>query len=155
MTMNYKSYILSIIAIIAIGTSIVSAQNTEERQRRWMSDMREYKNEFLTREMELSQEQQDKFFPLYSAMEDEVYQLNKESRELERKVSSADNVSGLEYEATAKAMLDVKDKEAKIEATYFEKFKEILSAKQLFLLKRAETRFSRNMLNMHRDRKTK
>ena len=52
-------------------------------------------------------------------------------------------------------MLDVKDKEAKIEATYFEKFKEILSAKQLFLLKRAETRFSRNMLNMHRDRKTK
>ena len=105
--------------------------------------------------MELSQEQQDKFFPLYSAMEDEVYQLNKESRELERKVSSADNVSDLEYEATAKAMLDVKDKEAKIEATYFEKFKEILSAKQLFLLKRAETRFSRNMLNMHRDRKTK
>ena len=39
--MNYKSYILSIIAIIAIGTSMVSAQNTEERQRRWMSDMRE------------------------------------------------------------------------------------------------------------------
>ena len=74
--MNYKSYILSIIAIIAIGTSMVSAQNTEERQRRWMSDMREYKKEFLTREMELSQEQQDKFFPLYSAMEDEVYQLN-------------------------------------------------------------------------------
>ena len=99
--MNYKSYILSIIAIIAIGTSMVSAQNTEERQRRWMSDMREYKKEFLTREMELSQEQQDKFFPLYSAMEDEVYQLNKESRELERKVSSADNVSDLEYEATA------------------------------------------------------
>lgn len=83
-------------------------------------------------------------------MEKEIFQINKEVREMEKKVSSSSNVSDTEYEKTAEAMSEVKAQEAKIESEYFEKFSKILSKKQLFLLKRAENRFTRDMLNHHR-----
>lgn len=88
-------------------------------------------------------------------MEKEIYQINKDTREMERKISNAKDVSELEYEKTAEAMLEVKTKEAKIESEYFQKFTSILSKKQLFLLKRAETKFSKNMLQHHKTANSK
>lgn len=152
--MNRKHILIAFLTVLSF-TQVYAAGQEDNRQQRWLNDVREYKQDFLTREVELTQDQQTQFFPLYNAMENEIFQLNKDSRELERKVSAQNDVSDLEYETTAKAMLDVKNKEAQIESSYFDKYSKILSPKQLFLLKRAETRFSRNMLNHHRDRKTK
>ena len=58
---------------------------------------------------------------------------------------------GISNMEAAKLMVDVKTKEARIETEYFEKFAKILDSRQLFLLKRAETRFSRNMLQHHKE----
>jgi hypothetical protein len=48
----------------------------------------------------------------------------------------------------------VKLREGQIETAYFQKFARILTKKQLFLLKRAETRFTRSMLDHHRAART-
>ncbi len=113
--------------------------------------MRNYKYEFFIKEVGLSKEQQEKFFPEYEAMEKEIFAVNKEARDIEKKVSASTTpVSDTEYEAAALAMSKVKQKEGEIENEYFAKFEKILSEKQLFLLKRAENKFTQNILNHHR-----
>ena len=44
----------------------------------------------------------------------------------------------------------IKQKEGEIEMEYFTKFEKILSKKQLFLLKRAENKFTQSILNYHK-----
>ena len=44
-------------------------------------------------------------------------------------------------------------REGEIEAKYFDKFSKILTKKQLFLLKQAEVKFTREMLNKNKKRK--
>ena len=84
-------------------------------------------------------------------MEQEIYNVNLEARKAEQTISQKDDASNNDYLEAAKLMVDVKTKEARIETEYFEKFAKILDSRQLFLLKRAETRFSRNMLQHHKE----
>lgn len=89
-------------------------------------------------------------------MEEEVYQVNKEARDLEAKVSnSKEPVSDLEYAKTAEALSETTQKCAQIEDEYFKKFAKILTSKQLFLLKRAENRFAKSMISHSKQAKRK
>ena len=77
--------------------------------------------------------------------------VNKEARELERKISASTTpVSDTEYEAAATAMAKVRQEEGEIEMEYFAKFEKILTKKQLFLLKRAENKFTQSILSHHK-----
>ncbi len=138
--------------ITTLSFPIYAENDAVNNHKKWFSEVREYKQEFLTKEMNLTKEQQQAFFPLYKEMEQEVFKINMEAREMEKKVSCDASASDLEYEKAAQAMQEVKGNEAKVEAIYFDKFSKILSSKQLFQLKRAENRFTRSMLQHHKKR---
>lgn len=141
--------------IIAITTLVLSlplqAQKkkvtSRPNQTEWIKGVREYKYDMLIKEVGMSKEQQEAFLPLYQQMEEEIFKSNKEVRDLSNKIStSKEDVSDLEYGIAAEAMSNVTMVNAKIEAEYFKKFEEILSKKQLFLLKRAESRFAKSII---------
>ncbi len=115
-----------------------------------MKEVRNYKYEFFTKELELTKEQQSAFFPLYEEMEKELFNANKEAKDIEKKIAGDTSANDTEYEAAALAITKVSQKEGEIEMKYFEKFEKILNKKQLFLLKRAESKFTQQMLNHHR-----
>ncbi|MEF9923254.1 MAG: hypothetical protein RR061_00935 [Muribaculaceae bacterium] len=151
MTKKYFYYTLLLSLIFSFSATSVLAQGTKDKHGKWMKEVRDYKRDFMTKELELSKSQQQDFFPLYTEMEKEVFQINKEARDMEKKITaSKTNISDLEYEKVAEALSEVKSKEAQIEAEYFQKYSKILSKEQLFKLKRAENRFKRTMLNHHR-----
>ncbi|MGN0214607.1 MAG: hypothetical protein ACI4AH_07370 [Muribaculaceae bacterium] len=130
----------------------VAAQNRKNSSRpnqtEWLKGVRDYKHDLLVKEMELTKAQQDEFFPLYTQMEEEIFQANKQARDLENKISnSKEPVSDLEYAKAAEALSEVSMTCAKIEEEYFKKFAKILSSKQLFQLKRAENRFAKSMIS--------
>lgn len=133
--------------------SMVSAQDNGRKRpdrKEWFKQMRNYKHDFMTRELSLTKEQQEKFFPLYDEMEGQLHKIQRESMMLERKVnSSSASITDLEYEKAAEAMVEVKGKEAAVEEKYFSKFKGVLSAKQLFELKLAERKFTRELMKQH------
>lgn len=133
--------------------STVSAQDNGRKRpdrKEWFKQMRNYKHDFMTRELSLTKEQQEKFFPLYDEMEGQLHKIQRESMMLERKVnSSSASITDLEYEKAAEAMVEVKGKEAAVEEKYFSKFKGVLSAKQLFELKLAERKFTRELMKQH------
>lgn len=133
--------------VFALCNSSLAQSNDIEKQQKWMSEFREYKEEFLIKEMQLTADQQKAFFPLYHEMEDAIFTANKEARDIETKFASKENATDSEYQNAVGSIVDTKMTEAEIESKYFKKFSEILSSKQLFMLKKAESEFSRYLLN--------
>lgn len=131
----------------------LSAQNNQfsasDRQR-WLSEIREYKHEFLIRDLNLSKEQQKEFFPLYDAMEDDIEKLNQETREIEIRMQDNPDASDLDIENNARTIFEQKRAEGQIEMTYFDKFKTVLTPRQLLKLKSAERKFTQQLVNHHR-----
>ena len=139
--------IITFILAMCLATGSAMAQNNERPQRtEWGHKMLELKHEMIQKELDMTPSQKEQFMPLYEAMGKEIYVVNREVRELERKVSAKSDATDDEYSQAAEAMSNIKAKESEIESKYFEKFSKILSKKQMFLLKRAENKFTREMV---------
>lgn len=146
-----KTSLIIFALAFAIALPVAAQQRkttSRPSQTEWLKGVRSYKHDMLIKEMELTKTQQEEFLPLYKQMEEEIFQANKQVRDLEAKVSSSkDPVSDLEYAKAAEALSEASMVNAQIEEEYFKKFAKILSSKQLFQLKRAETRFTKSMIS--------
>ncbi|MBQ3732089.1 MAG: hypothetical protein IJS04_06000 [Muribaculaceae bacterium] len=145
-----KRFVSILIALLAI-TATLSAQGNSRSK--FSTDMYQAKHEMIIREVGLTQTQQKQFMPLYEQMEREIYQVNRNARALAAEVEKKKNPTDKEYEAAASALSNTRVQEGEIEAKYFDKFSKILSKKQLFLLKQAEAKFTREMLSKKKGRK--
>lgn len=136
------------IALAMLCSSIyASGKDNNNNRSQWTQEMLDYKHDFIAEQTEMSQAQRDKFMPLYEAMEKEVFAVHRTAREQAKKISSTAKASDQDYATAARAMSQVKVKEGEIEGRYFDKFSKILSKKQLFLLKQAEIKFTRQMIS--------
>ncbi|MBR6639614.1 MAG: hypothetical protein IKL35_04545 [Muribaculaceae bacterium] len=149
--MKRLSILLLIISLFAqLSTIDAQQKRSKEERQQWFKEMREYKHNFLIKELDLDKEQQEAFFPIYDAMEDETFKLHHGTRKLQRDLSKKDaDVTDIEYEKAAEALFELKYKEAQIELKYFEQFKNVLTKKQLFLLKKAEDKYTRHLMRQH------
>lgn len=152
--MKKTIFFLTLLALLipALGLSAQTPDNDSiDRKETFLKEFRDYKHRFLTKELSLSREQRDKFFPLYDQMEDETTTLNNDTRQLERRISeSTEKVNDLEYEKATEALFELKIKEGEIEKSYLPKFAEILSPAQLFKLKSAERSFTNDLIHHSR-----
>lgn len=149
---------LFIALIILLMAPVLAAQSNKEAnekgRQRWFKEMRQYKHDFLVKELDMTQEQQEKFFPLYDQMEREKHDIDKQTRQLERDINAkGDQATELEYEKAAEAAYELDGKKNSVEMRYFKEYKSILSKKQLFKLKCAERKFTRNIM-LHRNKAT-
>ncbi len=120
---------------------------TNDSRRKWLNDVKDYKYQMLEREAQMTEEQAEEFFPLYQEMENKVFMVNLEARRMEMQISDGfDNATDDDFRQAAQALSNVKVREAEIEQEYYPQFARILSDKQMFLLKRAETHFATDML---------
>ncbi len=149
MTMIRK-LLLIIIALILLPVAMCAQKPTERERQTWMKEMQQYKNDYISRKLELTEEQKTKFLPLYNRMETEVRKLSDQTMKMERDVrKKGDAATELEYEKAAEAQFELKAKEAQIELKYFKEFKTVLKPQQLLKLKRAERDFSRELMKHH------
>jgi len=109
--------------------------------------MYDAKHKMIVEELGLTPTQQKQFMPLYEQMEREIYQTNSEARALAAEVEKKRNPSDRDYEVAANALSNTRVREGEIEAKYYDKFAKILTKKQLFQLKQAEAKFTRQMLS--------
>ncbi len=149
MTYTIKALFLLIAAMATCSAEAQTPLSENERERA-LTEMRAYKHQFIAKELNLSKEQQNGFFPVYDEMDDKLMQINLETRELERAVNENKEASDTEIEAAATAIFNQKEREGKIENEYFDKFKEVLTPRQLLLLKSAEKKFTQRLVRHHR-----
>ncbi len=147
--MRYITLLLTLFISFASSSTLL-AQSTEpsaQERKQWFKEMRQVKNEYIAKQLQLTPEQKQKFIPLYDAMDAETARLGNETRQLEKTIyGKGSNATDIEYEKAAEALYELKGKESEIELKYFQKFKTVLTKKQLFELKRAERRFSRELM---------
>ncbi|MBR5332644.1 MAG: Spy/CpxP family protein refolding chaperone [Muribaculaceae bacterium] len=141
-------FIILALAIVAPFNTIIAKDKKKNNREEWYAQMRHHKHDFIDDELDLTDEQEAKFFPIYDAMEDELRKVQHETRKLEKQVDDKD-ATDVEYDAASKAIIELKKKEADIELKYFDKFKTVLSSKQIFKLKKAEKKFTRKIMNAH------
>lgn len=137
------------------NTGMSSGPSKEERQK-WFKEMRELKHRFLIKELGLTKSQQQQFFTLFDAMEDETHKVQREARKMERHVDEmGDDATDLEFEKATEAIYESKQKEVQIETRYKEEFKKVLTPKQLFKLNEAQKKFTRELMDKHMKMKEK
>lgn len=122
--------------------------NDDERQRA-LTEMRNFKHNVLTRTLELSKDQQNKFFDVYDQMDDELFAIGEETRELERKTMRNAQATDTEINAASRALFEQKKREAEVELKYYDRLADILTPRQLLKLKSAERRIAMMMASYH------
>lgn len=150
-----KQHIFFVILSLALTSHLSSIHArpqslSEEDRDKWLTEVRNYRHDFLAKELSLTNEQQRAFFPVYDEMDDELIRVNIETRALERRIEADNNATDTEIESAARAVYEQKAKEGEIEMRYYDKIKEILSPKQLLKLKNAERMFTQQLLKQHR-----
>lgn len=149
MTMIRK-LLLIIITLLLLPVAMSAQKPTERERQTWMKEMQQYKNDYIARKLDLTDEQKAKFMPLYNRMEAEVRKICEQTMRMERDVrKKGDAATDLECEKAAEAQFELKGKEAQIELKYFKEFKTVLSSRQLLKLKKAEREFSRELMKHH------
>ena len=136
-----------IVAIVILMLTVASVTTAQNGRTKFATDMYQAKHEMIIEELGLTPTQQKQFMPMYEQMEREIYQVNHTARTLAAEVEKKKNPSDRDYEAAAAALSNTRMREGEIEAKYFEKFSKVLSKKQLFQLKQAEVKFTREMIS--------
>lgn len=135
-----------IVSIVIMVIAIAATATAQHGRTKFATDMYQAKHEMIIQELGLTQTQQKQFMPLYEQMEREIYEVNRNARTLANEVEKKTNPTDRDYEVAASALSNTRMREGEIEAKYFDKFAKILSKKQLFQLKQAEVKFTREML---------
>lgn len=105
---------------------------------------------YITEKAGLTKEEAAKFFPVYFELQDRKKQLNDEAWGLLRK-GKDEKTTEAQYDEILEGVYDARISINRLEKSYFEKFKKILSSKKIYLVQRAEMRFNRELLKgMHR-----
>lgn len=136
-----------IVSIMILVLAISSTAMSQNGRTKFATDMYQAKHELIIQELGLTPTQQKQFMPLYEQMEREIYQVNRNARALASEVEKKKNPTDKDYEVAASALSNTRTLEGEIEAKYFEKFSKVLTKKQLFQLKQAESKFTRQMIS--------
>lgn len=151
MKITYR-IIIAAVALILLGAtdSTVSAQRLSDDQlRQGLAEMRNFKHKMLIRELELTKEQQDKFFDIYDQMDEELLKIGFETREMERKITKDTDATDTECKAAARTMFEQKKREGEVELKYFDRFAAVLTPQQLMKLKPADRKIAMRMAQYH------
>ena len=135
MKFSFKIFLLSL--LLACNLSLFSQGNKDK--------VEEMRVAFITKKLELSTSESEKFWPLYNEYNDKIKALRKNLRQSYRK--APDNMT--EKEAEELYQLDIKTKqaEAELHKQYSEKIKTVIGAKKIVMLRSAEEEFKQKVLD--------
>lgn len=136
-----------ILTCLFLITMAVSAQGNKER-------IKAYKTAYLTDQLDLTAAEAEKFWPVYNAYDDTVFELKvKKMRRLHKAVESKGGLDKLtEAEAAdfLKQYSEIEEKTLAAKKTLHSKLKDIISAKKILKLERAEIGFNKFLLERMR-----
>jgi len=129
----------------------VKAQQKESHEAR-MEKYRTEKVSFLTTRLDLTPAEAEKFWPIYNQMEKERWEAQKSRRNLENKVSEAEeSLSDNEIIKLTREFSGSMQNEGVLMASYNEKLLKVLPPKKVLKLYKTENEFRMHMIKKYRD----
>lgn len=124
-------------------------------RKQWYKEMRQAKNDYVVKYLDLDQDQAEKFLPVYNKMNDELDKLRRETNDIRVNIERKKDASDLEYEKAAETLVEEKGREADIEKKYYNQFKKILKPQQLFKLPTAEMAWMKKLMSHRKNHKNR
>ncbi len=149
------SLLLLMIGLLMPVTAVAGGTDAGDTTKReqWFKEIRQKKHEFLVKELGLTDEQKESFFLVYDKMEEELRDINDQTRKLERSVIKNEKAGDSEYDAAIDAIYSQRYREGLVENSYKDKLGAILTKAQMIQLKKAEFKFTRALMKQHRKAK--
>lgn len=108
---------------------------------------------YITRELNLTSDEAQKFWPIYNEAEAKLRELRKANRKLNEEAEEAgDKLTDEEAKKKIAAVLENENKEAEIKKEYSEKIAKVIGYKRALKLLSLEQKFRRELLETLRDR---
>lgn len=141
--MKKTFHVLIILLICSI--SAMQAQNHLMNKQQF----RQKQKQFLTEKAALTPQEAKAFFPLYFELQDKKHDLNKGAwinlrKEQKKSLTDAEYSKIIDEVAKARIAAD------ELEYEYIQKYKEIIPAKKIYRIQRAELHFHRDLLKCYR-----
>lgn len=143
---DMKRSLILILFLSLIFSATVFAQKGAGHRQKWMKEMQQAKIEFMTKELDITEQQKARFAETMIAMEKELGKLRGETRSMEKSIKDKNNATDLEYEKAAEAMFEFKSREGAIEKKYYTIFKQFLTPQQLFKFYPAERKWMKTLM---------
>lgn len=147
--MNMKNWIIGCLLFWMIPS--VWAIDGCRQHRLSREEFRAKQQAYITEKAGLTSQEAARFFPVYFELQDRKRSLNDEAWSLLRKGKEAETTEA-EYEEIMEGVYDARLAIDRLDKTYFDKFKKILSCKKIYLVQKAEMRFHRELLRDMRQR---
>ena len=109
-------------------------------------EFRARQQKFLTEKSGLTEEEADKFFPLYFELQQKKNEINFNARQTVNNRRDSGPLTDDEYKKLIDNLADAKIKTAQLEKEYLEKFKKIVPAGKLLRIQIAETQFGSELI---------
>ncbi|MCR4765664.1 MAG: hypothetical protein K5856_05785 [Bacteroidaceae bacterium] len=130
---------------LVMGITALSAQNTKRHERMSPEQFQQRQQEYLTKAAGLTEQEAKDFFPLYFEMKDKQKAATDEAWKLFREAKN-DGAKEGSYKEILDSFAESQLTSARLEKTYLDKFRKILSDKKIYEIKQAEMGFRTNMV---------
>jgi hypothetical protein len=147
-----KREIIIILSVMFVFLNVVVKAQQKESHEARMEKYRTEKVSFLTTRLDLTPAEAEKFWPIYNEMEKERWEAQKSRRNLENKVSEAEeSLSENEIINLTRDFAGSMQKEGALMASYNEKLLKVLPPKKVLNLYKTENEFRMHMIKKYRD----
>ncbi len=144
-----RNFILlcSIMLLFALLTTTATAQKRKVD----MADFEKRKMEFIAKEAGLTQEEADRYFPIYNELSKKKFELHRQHRErVDELKRNNRNMSDAEYKKILDNDVEIRLKEVEYDKEYSGKFEKALPPEKLYKAQQAERKFLQNEVTKFR-----
>lgn len=143
-----KKYLL-LLLISFLSVPFAVAQEKKDKAK-MMEELQQFKLDYLSKEMQLSEKEKAEFVPLYKEYDKERRQAGAEAWKFERDLKKKNDASEADYKKLSELQQAARAKDNEIVKKYDARFESILSAKQIYTMHQAEEKFFEKMKEMRK-----
>ncbi|UPL47600.1 hypothetical protein [Hymenobacter sublimis] len=145
-----KYFLRSVLVVLVLAVASATAFAQAGRPDR-LSQLENAKIAYITDKIALTQDQAQKFWPVYNDFSDKRRELNRRLRQL--RITAPDALTDQQIKDNLTQAMDLREQEVKLEKDYFTKFQKLLSIRQVGKLYMAERDFTREVIKRVADRR--
>lgn len=145
--MKVVSKFLAVVTLVLLATGSSFAQQKDKLSPEQREKIEQLKKDFITKELELTEEQEKKFWPIYDNMSADIRKVKKSEKEAMKDLkTNFESLSDKDVESKMATIFAAQEKEIAIKREYNQKFSALIGAKKAAKLLSLEQRFKRELL---------
>lgn len=141
MKMQFFKIRIPLLIVMGLMMLNLSAQKQQPRSEDMKHKMDAQREAYLTKRLELTEDESKKFMPVYNEYKAEI-QKNRESQ----KIDYSKEISDKDAETQLNQMLDRRAREIAIQKSYISKFKAVIPVKKIGIIYRSEKEYKEKVI---------